>query len=374
MFKVLGVERDDTACNSYRILQPLMELREHQLADALTISEKDIVYDLDFATNRIMESDIVVFQRPASVDWLNFIKVAQKAGKVIVTDYDDDPFSISPFNPTYKWCGTEEAMITWEDGKTDMLWRDGVDGFDIERNIKHRDLFKANFRKADLVTVTTPILRDALSEINPNCVVLPNLVDFSVYPKCEYVKKGVRLLWQGGSSHYEDLYLIHKAVVDILKKYPEVTFVYFGDTRFKTLFADASQNQIEYHPWVSHKVYPYKLSTLNCDIGLCPIIDNQFNRRKSSIKWMEYSVIGVATIASDLPPYNVDILQGTTGLLVNDDGWFDAMELLIEDKKCRISLVENAYGEVFKNHNAATKAYFWKNAYEKVLKKELVEV
>lgn len=371
--RVLGIERDDTACNHYRILQPLMKLREHKLCDALTISEIDIAHRVEYANQRVMESDLIVFQRPANEDWLKFVKVAQKAGKIIVADYDDDPFSISPLNPTYKWCGTEEVVMQWPDGKTDMLWKDGVDGFDIERNITHRDLFKANFRKADLVTVTTPILQAALLPINKNTIVLPNVIDTSMYMKVEMVKKNIRILWQGGSSHYEDLYMVSDAMVRILKKYPNVTFVYFGDIRFQGLFKDAPQNQIEYYPWVGHKVYPYALTLLNCDIGLCPIVDNQFNRRKSSIKWMEYSMVGIATIASNLPPYNVDIKHEITGLLVKDDEWFKAIKELITTSKARTLLAQNAYDEVLRNHNADTKAYLWKEAYEKLLKTELVE-
>lgn len=372
--RILGIERDDTACNHYRILQPLMKLREMELADTLTIFERDISHNIDYAYQRIMESDIVVFQRPASEDWLNFIKVAQRAGKVIVCDYDDDPFSVNPINPSYKYSGTEEVCIKWEDGKTDMLWKDSVDGFNIEENIRRRDLFKANFRKADLVTVTTPILQEVLQPINKNTIVLPNVIDVSLYPKVEMLKRGVRILWQGGSSHYEDLYIVHKAIIGILKKYPQTTFVYFGDKRFWNLFKDAPQNQMEYHPWVGHKVYPYKLALLNCDIGLCPIADNQFNRRKSSIKWMEYSTQGIATIASDIPPYNIDIIHGQTGMLVKDDGWFDTMERLIKDEQYRRDLAHRAYEDVYKNFNADKVAYKWRDAYENVLKKELVEV
>ena len=371
--RVLGIERDDTACNHYRILQPLMKLREHEMVDTLTIYERDISHNLDYAYQRIMESDIVVFQRPASEEWLNFIKIAQKAGKIIICDYDDDPFNVSPMNPSYKHCGTEEVVMQWKDGKKDILWQDGVDGFNIEENIRRRDLFKASFKKADLTTVSTELLREPFSRVSKNVVVLPNLIDVTLYPKCDMVKKGVRILWQGGGSHYEDLYMIHEAVIKILKKYPNVTFVYFGDTRFFSLFKDAPQAQMEYHPWVGHKTYPYKLATLNCDIGLCPIIDTAFNRRKTSIKWMEYSTQGIATIASNLPPYNVDIDGGHTGVLVEEDLWFDAMEQLIKDKEYRDRIAQEAYQDVIKNHNADTKAHLWRDAYESVLKKELVE-
>jgi glycosyltransferase involved in cell wall biosynthesis len=350
-----------------------MKLRELGLADAMTIKEADILHSPEFANQKVMEADIVLFQRPATEEWLKFVKVAQKAGKIIVVDYDDDPFNTNPLSPAYRFYGTEDVAMKWEDGKTDMLWQDGIDGFNIEQNIRHRDLFRANFKKADMITCTTDILGDSFRKINPNTVVLPNLVDFSLYPKVEYVKKGVRILWQGGSSHYEDLYMVKDALVRILKKYPDVVFVYFGDMRFKNLFKDAPQSQIEWHSWVSHQVYPYKLATLNCDIGLCPVTDNIFNRNKSAIKWMEYSLMGMATIASNIPPYSTVIEGGRAGILVNDDLWFDAMEQLIKDKAHRESIAYYAREEVHANHNADTKAFLWKNAYERLLKAELVE-
>ena len=372
--RILGIERDKTACNHYRILQPLMKLRELRLADTMTISEEDILHSSETALQKILESDVVIFQRPASEDWLRFIKVAQKAGKIIVVDYDDDPFNTNPLSPAYRHFGTEEVAMKWQDGKTDMLWADGIDGFDIEKNIRHRDLFNANFRKADMITCTTDELAESFRKVNPNVVVLPNLIDFSLYPKVEFVKKGVRILWQGGSSHYEDLYMVKDALIRILKKHPEVTFVYFGEMRFKNLFKDAPQSQIEWHPWVSHQVYPYKLATLNCDIGLCPVTDNKFNRNKSAIKWMEYSVMGMATIASNIPPYSTVIADSYDGYLVEDHGWESAIEQLINQREYRETLAKNAYQTVFENHNADTKAHLWKDAFERLLKTELVEV
>ena len=100
------------------------------------------------------------------------------------------------------------------------------------------------------------------------------------------------------------------------------------------------------HSWVANNIYPYKLATLNADIGLCPIADNMFNSNKSAIKWMEYSVMGLATIASDLAPYNKVIQNGKDGLLVNEHSWFDAMERLIKDTELRKTLAKNAYDKV----------------------------
>lgn len=373
--RILGITRDETACNFYRIAQPLYKLLEHGMAQIITIPEGPEL-GTDFAIQKVMESDIILVHRPASEEWFKFIKTCRQFGKTIVVDYDDDPFNTSPMNPYYQFIGTEEVEFQWPNGKKEMLWsknpnEHGGRYLNIEQNIRRRDLFRASFKKADMVSTTTKILRDKLLNINPNTVVLPNLVDFEQYPEVTHVKKEIRIGWQGGSSHYEDLYMVHDAVKKVLKKYNNVKFVFWGDTRMYGLFRDCPIERIECHSWVKHIVYPYKLACMNLDIGLCPIIDNESNRNKSSIKWLEYSIVKAATIASNIPPYSPDIKHNETGILVNSNGWFDAMCELIEDKQKREKMASNAFDDVHENHNANSNAGLWLSAYEKLLNRDL---
>lgn len=367
--RILGIERDETACNQLRVLQPLYKLRQHGLADCLTLGDWEL--HTENAVQKVIESDIILFQRPASEEWFRFIKLCQKHGKIIVTDYDDDPFNTHPMNPYYKFVGTKEFAYKWPTGEVDMLWEDGVT-IDIERNIIRNDLFRSSFRKADLVTTTTPILEGFFKTLNKNTAVLPNLVDFYYYQKPEFVKREIRIGYQGGTSHYEDIYVIKDMLTKVMKKYDNVKFVYLGESRFNKLFQDIPSSKKEMHGWVKFISYPYKLQLLNLDIGICPLVDNVFNRNKSSIKWMDYSTVGAATIASDIPPYSETITNGQDGLLVKDNKqWEEALCELIEDKHKRLKLAENAYENVYENHNADKKAHLWRDAYEKILNQEI---
>lgn len=379
--KILGIERDQTACSYYRVLQPLVKIDEQQLAEVFILKESQL--GSPEATQMALWADIIMFQRPASEAWFNFIKTCRKYGKVIVSDYDDDPFNTSPLNPFYQYTGTEEVEWTWEDGTKEMLWSEGMVSaggrkiFDIERNITHRDMFRLNFKKSDLVTCTTEELKKEFLTINPNVAVLPNVIDPDFFPRgIEMVKRGVRMGWQGGASHYEDLYFLKDVIKEVLEKNKTAKFVYFGDMRFKGLFKNCPQDQIEWHHWVSHSTYPYKLGLMNLDIGLCPLVDNRFNRNKSAIKWMEYSLMGMATVASNIPPYSPVIDNGRTGILCgasDTKGWVDALNDLISDKHKRMNLAKRAEEEVLTNHNANTKAHLWIEAYEKALKPEGVK-
>lgn len=373
--RILGIERDSSACNQYRILQPLYKLLENGMANILTINE-GAELATDFALQKVMESDIIVLHRPASEEWFKFIKTCRKYGKTIVVDYDDDPFNTSPLNPYYQFIGTEEVEYVWPDGKREMLWSKnpmeyGGRYLDIETNIRRRDLFRASFRTADMVSTTTDILQTKLSKINSNTVVLPNLIDFEQYPIVEHMKRRIRLGWQGGASHYEDLHMIAPAIKKILKKYDNVDFVFWGDLRMYGLFRDIPIERIECHQWVKQIVYPYKLACMNLDIGLCPIIENEFNSNKSAIKHFEYSVVKAATVASNMPPYSPVIKHGETGLLAKENEWFEAIEMLVLDKEKRERLAQNAFDNTHENHNANSKAYLWLNAYESLLKRDV---
>ena len=377
--RIFSAERDTTACNFYRILSPLYKLDEKDMAQISIVKEHQL--GDDNAINLALASDILVFQRPATESWFKFIKTCQKHGKLMVSDYDDDPFNTSPLNPFYQYTGVEEYQWKWADGTTEWLWSEDMVGqagnkiFNIERNINHRDMFRLNFKKSDLVTCTTEILRQEFLKINPSVAVLPNCIDINFFPKRpNFIKKEIRIGWQGGASHYEDLYLIKDAITNILKKHDNVKFIYFGDMRFQGLFKDAPQAQIEWHSWVSHATYPYKLSLLNLDIGLCPLVDNVFNKNKSSIKWMEYSMVGAATIASDIAPYSITCNNGIDAMLVNEFTWEDAMDNLIRDKQKRDYIASNAFENVYQNHNIDTKVHLWYEAYSKLLKPEAVGV
>lgn len=372
--RILAIKRDKSGCNYYRVENPLTWLRDKGMAEVIFLEAGPDFMSKEAEAN-LLFADIVVFHRPAEENYLDFIKSCQEAGKIIVVDYDDDPFNTSPWNPYYRNIGVKEFEYKWPDtGIEQWLWKDGMFGFDIERNIQRRDMFRACFKKADAVTVTSDILKEQLQEVNPNCHVLPNLLDLNFYPKCELVKDGkIRIGWQGGYSHYEDIWMIKDQIAKVLKENPNVVFVYMGDPKFDGVFRDLPEGQYEKYFWVSHAVYPYKLKMLNLDIGICPLVDNEFNRRKSSIKHFEFNAVGAATVCSDVPPYSIDAKHNETTLLVKPDGWVEALNELIKDPIKRARLQKNAYEDIYENYNIEKKVHMWKDVYEGLLKKELTE-
>lgn len=64
------------------------------------------------------------------------------------------------------------------------------------------------------------------------------------------------------------------------------------------------------------------------DIGIAPLAEIPVNMTRSAIKIKEYAASGVPWLASPLGPYRA-LGRAQGGLLIQDDGWFEALEDLV---------------------------------------------
>jgi glycosyltransferase involved in cell wall biosynthesis len=150
-------------------------------------------------------------------------------------------------------------------------------------------------------------------------------------------------------------------VAKIMDKYPNVYFESMGaignkDLKLFNCFSESAKLRSDILPstW-TFKEYPKHLSTMKWDIGIAPLVDSAFTRCKSHIKFLEYSMYKIPTIASRVYPYYVNsygreiIEHEKTGLLVKPKEWFDALEDLICNADKRKLLGENAHIHVKEN-------------------------
>ncbi len=108
-------------------------------------------------------------------------------------------------------------------------------------------------------------------------------------------------------------------------------------------------------PTWTFEEYTKKLAELPWDIAVAPLVDSPFTRCKSSIKFFEYSMCKIPVIASRVYPYNSSLFgedvisHEATGLLVEPNEWFSALETLITNSDKRKLLGENAYNHIRSN-------------------------
>lgn len=267
------------------------------------------------------------------------------------------------------------AKVVYE---VDDLIVEKVNKEKVEDNDRYINGMVEAIKLSDMVTTTTEALREKLLKFNKNVVVLPNYIDLDWWgEKLDIPTRGdIRIGWAGSTSHVEDLNFLAPVIKRVLDKYDNTRFVYIGTGGYssdsehtelmygKDLFKDISTQRKELYLGSDTDLWGYKSKTLYFDIALAPLVDDEFNRCKSNIKWQEYSLNGWAGVYSDVGPYR-DIKHG---LLAKDqDEFFLRIEELILDQEKREQFAEDAEKEVRKNWILDNHYIKWLEAYKACL-------
>lgn len=368
-----------SACSYYRIEVPMHQLGHLGHAQIY----EDIGDGREDSTIALHYSDIAHFYAVQGEKILHKFKTLKdiKPGHrngvdiyppALIWDTDDNTDFVHPFNMTYAHMGVRSYPdarllepgegIEFEDHKGNMraLWVDketeyeGVE-FDIARNLHTMKVKHAIMREAHGVTTTTPKLASYIKNVVgvKNVYVFPNTIVPDHYEHIRAVRTDpdkVRILWQGGMSHYIDWYPLRDAVRTIVEKYPNTKWVIYGEW-FDWIHQVIPDHMVEHHPWQEYDAYKLKRGLLNADINLCPLANNVFNVAKSAIKWYEASIWDVpeATLAANVEPYK-EIVDGETGMLYNSPEEFvQKLSILIENAELRKTLADNARKWVMQN-------------------------
>lgn len=221
----------------------------------------------------------------------------------------------------------------------------------------------SSIRQADGLIVSTPYLAKQYDHENSNIYVMPNSLDFKGLrgrPKVVgwdsvHVRRHARLRigWIGGGSHTPDLEMVAPALSDILEEFPNVwLYVVHGCPQIFKDWAKQGRNVYWTHKWIPINLYPRALASYCFDIGIAPLVDNNFNRGKSNLRWLEYSGLKIPTVASPQPDFTRAIEHGKDGFIANDlDDWKKYLRLLIEQPSVREEVGRNAYLKVKRDFN-----------------------
>lgn len=376
--KVTGFRNGDGGCDFYRCALPMGTAWEKQAVVYKESWAEKVIADIMLDPEKFkknMESDIYLLQRVSTLKFIDSLKKYGRENNVpakIVVDFDDNCFKVSPLSNHYMDYGTEEFKITFPDGSVHDAWKDGVNGFDLAKNRIRMYEIKRVLASVDLVTTTTPILADVLREFNPNVKVLPNCVDLSIWNKLPLVKdeKQIRLYWGGGMSHWEDLVLIREPLKRIFEKYQNAKIVMLG--WMPEGFEQTFPGRVEFRKWSNFNAYPYEYASLGVDISLIPLVDNEFNRCKSNIKWIEASSLQIPSVVSYCSPYKEVESLSDKDLAVfidgnNPDSWVKGISMLIDNPDLRKKIGEESRMVVEKHFDINTQYHKWIDAYTEVL-------
>lgn len=293
------------------------------------------------------KADIVVWHPMYYANAFDFfLEMQHKHQKPFLIDVDDNFIDVPPWN---------EAFHSFRNGSS------------------FRRVSLDSMRSADALMVSTPHLGQTYLNVNDNVYVIENSLDFKGdrkfvgWDKVSVKKhKGVRFGWIGGRAHFDDLMMISPVLRAVLEKNPDVTFYLINSALrrscelLKRPYPFEGLKNVHYADRsVAINRYAQFSSSFGFDFGLAPLVDCNFNRSKSNLRWLEYSAMSIPTIATDISHFTQSITPFEDGLLIKDNDlnkWKEAIELMISDKNLREAIGRRAYKRVKKDFNVKNNA------------------
>ena len=199
---------------------------------------------------------------------------------------------------------------------------------------------EAWLREADGAIVPTVRLGERVQPFAREIVVIPpTLPRREAWPgRPPRREPGLRIGWVGTASHRRDLDGLGPAVLELLARRPDVTFVLGGQC--VPSWATAHP-RVEIHSgwWLLPGYYRF-IASLALDAFVCPIEPAPWNVAKPALKPLEAAMLGLPVIASRVGAYGEDLAHEETALLVENttEAWLAAMTRLVEDAALRAQL------------------------------------
>lgn len=348
MIKILFLHNSQAydGCSWYRMHQFKDTAKRLNIADVQFL---DVSVPAHTLAETISKTDVFVSRlHDGLLDFYDEYGI-DKLHKPIILDIDDSYDEVDPLSDMYQVLGTKDVKL--DDGR--FLWKTGERNFDRRENRKRLEIYHKTMERVDAMTVTTFGLKQYANEYNKVAAVIPNAIHPELFPpiKINKPRDEVRLLWSGGASHYSDLAEVKDVIVDLMKKYPNLHYYHVGQV-FNSIVKDMPQDRVHTYHWTRPEAHGYRMATMGADIGICPLIDSTFNTYKSSIKYYEYSALGLTTLARNIAPYTDDIANDKNGLLYSTTQEFkEKLEELITDPIKRMTIAQQAYDYTIKHRN-----------------------
>jgi GT2 family glycosyltransferase len=296
--RVAALPNSSAGSKHYRISAPLAELRKNGRAWNAVFPDPSQnpanTFPSTIELERLQPDTLLVHSVFPKTDVLQQYKKLTKV--FLVFGMDDLLSQVPKYNPTSKTVPKDIASI-------------------IKRILNECDR---------LIVSTEPLYTFyKKKKLIDDIVLIPNAIDNTLWSGLASKKRQggkPRVGWAGASQHHGDLHCILDVVRDTSES---VDWIFLG------MCPEEIRKYVrEFYPAEPLENYPAKLASLNLDLAVAPLETNPFNEAKSNLRLLEYGILGVPVIASDIFPY-----QNSPVKLVDNtySGWTEAIRERIHD-------------------------------------------
>lgn len=264
--------------------------------------------------------DLLVLSRYASARGRDWIRLAREARIPAIFHIDDDLLAVpaSLGETKFKAYNSPERL---------QCLRDNIEGSDL-LYVSTSELAK-RFREHGIATpIVAGELYCAASHENIGALIA--------------AAGGPVIGYMGTSGHSADLAMIMPAICDVLESIPGLQFEVFGTIQMPSELKRFGSRVRHLPPVAGYSEFLTFLRSLGWWVGLAPLEDNVFNRCKADTKWVEYSLAGMAVVASDLPVYHRACADGAGVLAGAPSEWREAMTRLVYEPRARQAMIDKA--------------------------------
>ena len=301
--------------------------REQLAANNISTGE---VYYVNLQLDQVRYYRTFVFFRCPYTDMIGeFIKLAKKLNKKVLFDIDDLVVD-TKYTDTIKYLDSmsKEERALYDDGVMRM-----------GRTLK----------LCDAAITTTERLAEELGHYVPEVFINRNTASEEM---CALSKEALKNktrkddhvgigYFSGSLTHNDDFELVLPALTKVMEKYPQVQLHVVGELDLPETLQQYKARVVS-HPFVDWKKLPSLIAEV--DINLAPLEQSIFNEAKSENKWVEAALVKVPTVASNVGAFQRMIVSGKTGILCDtEEEWVEQLSRLVEDKKERDRIAENAH-------------------------------
>lgn len=301
--------------------------REQLAANNISTGE---VYYVNLQLDQVRYYRTFVFFRCPYTDMIGeFIKLAKKLNKKVLFDIDDLVVD-TKYTDTIKYLDSmsKEERALYDDGVMRM-----------GRTLK----------LCDAAITTTERLAEELGHYVPEVFINRNTASEEM---CALSKEALKNktrkddhvgigYFSGSLTHNDDFELVLPALTKVMEKYPQVQLHVVGELDLPEALQQYKARVVS-HPFVDWKKLPSLIAEV--DINLAPLEQSIFNEAKSENKWVEAALVKVLTVASNVGAFQRMIVSGETGILCDtEEEWVEQLSRLVEDKKERDRIAENAH-------------------------------
>ncbi len=293
------------------VIKPLTALER---AGKITL---DLALEYAVSESRVARADVVVFCRNVEPKYARPWHIALGMGKPIIYDLDDNLFELPLSGP----------------------------GAQQERSPEPMNQLRMYLESATLIRVYAEHLKNRVAEFNTQVERVEGPLDWGLVSRPpSKTKPDARVKIVYATSRIEDeLSTVFLDDVErLLKVCPDRVEFYFWGCRSDRLARFPSVHQLSFV--TNYDRFFRQFSRFGFDIGLAPLLADDFHLCKSNNKFREYAACRIAGIYSNVPVYTECVQHGATGWLIeNRPGtWFEAITHLMDNAALRNRIQDNA--------------------------------